>query len=191
MLLSSRLFRPGIAQADDSVEHGCTRTAVHLISEEVPGTLKLEACTGRGLPDKRLNLGVTDEMDRLLVDIVQVVTRIRAGHGALEQSVVQTHGDGVRVPCGYPVNRALDLAAIHRIATPRLGIVPGVDLDHVTCVVFDDVRARDQIRVAQPDFAAGEPCDCGDDPANPATGCAAPAWERWGPTRMNGSRWRC
>ena len=118
MLLSSRPFRPGIAQADDSVERGCTRTAVHLISEEVPGTLKLEACTGRGLPDKRLNLGVTDEMDRLIVDIVQVVTRIRAGHGALEQSVVQTHGDGVRVPCGYPVNRALDLAAIHRIATP-------------------------------------------------------------------------
>ncbi len=69
--------------------------------------------------------------------------------------IVEPHLGLHRMGGGHPMQGALDLAPVRRVAAPGFGVVGRADFDHIARRVLDDVRAGDEKGIAQAHLAAG------------------------------------
>src|SRR5687767_9054218 len=129
-----RLFelRPRVLQRYRAVEHQLLRRRVR-VDGEIAEPLELVARAGRRPSQTRLDLRTRHDLERVGVEVRLPVLAI--GHVLrvwdTREVVVESNLRAERVRRTDPVDRALHLAPVGRIAAARGGVVGAVNLGHV------------------------------------------------------------
>src|SRR5438093_141738 len=112
--------RPGVAQRDDTVEHGRAGTVVR-VDAEVAEAFELEARARPGAGKARLDLTAAQDLERLGIHVVRERPARFVGFRILhrEQTIVEPDFRRARVRGRHPVQRRLDLPAVRRITAAR------------------------------------------------------------------------
>src|SRR5690606_18949670 len=141
-------LRPAVAQADRAVEDEPLRAAVG-VDAEVPEALELHAMPGRRVGEARLDPAVLEDLERgrgqRLDRVAAVLRRILGGEEAVVEADLRRQG----VLGSHPMQRSANLASVRGVAALRRRVPRAAQLDDLAGLVLDDVRARDEARVAQ------------------------------------------
>src|SRR5215470_17795032 len=144
---------PGVAQPDRAIEDGASRPGVARVHAEVAGPLELDQVAGAGRREGGLDLAVGKHGERLRVQRgAEILRVVRLGLG--EQRVVESHLGPSGVGGGDPVDGALHVAAF-AVASEGFGIVLAAHLDDLPRRVLLEVRALDDVGVAEAHLGAG------------------------------------
>src|SRR5690625_7565005 len=152
---SRRIATPGprIAKRHDAVKYKLLRGAVDGVLPEVAEALELVSGIRLITQHTRLDKAFADG-ERCLVEMIGERRLGRIGVRHFEQTVVPPELSRHTLAGRHPVPRPTPLSAILRGATARCRVIARQHLDHVAGIILDDIVARDEIRVAQPNLTS-------------------------------------
>src|ERR1035441_1185009 len=134
---------PGVLQRKSPVEDQLPRSRVG-VEAEIADTLELEAVFKFGVGERGLQLCASENLQRVVVEIVQNVLIFSeiVGIGLGEQVAVEADFGADGVGGGDPVHGGLDLAAVGRVAAAAGWIVGAMHLDNLAGRVFPRSEER-------------------------------------------------
>ena len=155
MLFHSVFFDlgPGIPQAHGAIQDQLVRRGID-VHAEVTHALELEPVAGLGVLQAGFDDAVCQDLQGIRIEVRDEIT---AGFrvGIVEQPIVQAYFSGDAVRSGDPMDGALDLAAVGRVAAARGWVITAVQFHDLAVGILDHVLAFNEVSIAQAHFAPG------------------------------------
>src|SRR6185312_12249373 len=146
-------FGPAVAQSHRAVEDRASGPGI-AVAAEITLALELDRPLGLVLGKRGLDHGILQHLERRGIEVGHDIAT-GAGIGTRKESAVEPDLRWYGVRCRYPVDRALHLAAVGRVAAARRRVVGAAQLHYLARGVLHCLAAGNEIGEAQPHLAAG------------------------------------